>query len=196
MSKETGRPSQGYAEGAPRTFGSPRTVSRMALLGLWRDRTTRSEDVGLVGTTRQIRQRTAQAHVAFLPTVTRQRYRTSHADHSKTLRRLATPATSPRSRVLQLFKCATCRQSNRLPAQGHPSGRPTQPGRLGEWNTSHGTAGALAQATAFHRARRSWRDISIGSTCELTGRWRSDQVALARCRKRGTNGPSDIGFRL
>jgi hypothetical protein len=67
--------------------------------------------------------RAAQAHVAFPPTATRKRHRTSHGgdqvDRSKMFRRSAPPATPPRSGVIQLFKCAT-RQNPTGPCSGAP----------------------------------------------------------------------------
>jgi hypothetical protein len=86
------------------------------------------------------RLRATQADIAFPPTATRQRHRSSHGDgqvdRSKMFPAAAAQAKPPRSRVLQMFKCATC-QIQQTPCSAAPI-RMTYngPGGLGEWNTS------------------------------------------------------------
>ncbi len=86
----------------------------------------------------------------------------SGPDHDGGRRRDADVGGEPR-RVLQLLKCATCCNPTWLPAQPHPSGRPTTGqdtwGSGTRAGTSHGTVGALAQGMALHAARGSWRNI-------------------------------------
>ena len=64
----------------------------------------------------------------------------------------ASPASSPPT-----VQMCHSRESNRLPAQQHPSGRPTTVQDAWGSGTPHGTTGSLAQGTALHVARESWR---------------------------------------
>jgi hypothetical protein len=105
--------------------------------------------------------RAAQAPVAFPSKAARSRHRTSHSG-SQVDRPKMFPAVVARDAVLWL-ESSNC--SNVPPAtiqalvQQHASGRLERPRTVGEWNTSHGTAGALAQTTALTQAHGSWRNI-------------------------------------
>ena len=77
--------------------------------------------------------------------------------------------------VIQLFRCATCRESNRLAAQGHPSRRPTT--GQDAWESEHHpenqsrTAGALAQGTALHSGAKMGKSSVASRAASSQRRW-------------------------
>jgi hypothetical protein len=100
---------------------------------------------------------TSRSHRRPLDSATEPR----QADHSRMF-----PAMAARDAVLCL-ESSNCSNvplagSNRLPAQQHPSGRPTAAQEdWGSGTPTRGTAGALAQGTALHAGARIPDEISV-----------------------------------